>query len=190
MQRYYQPQFLTLTFKKQYTMSDLILVRREFHLFVSRFNFEFFNSKESKIKYSSVIELSKKYSAIHYHVLFYNLPFIANLDDSKEGQFFWRLVDTWRNGRVFNRSGIQKARNAGSYLTKYMSKDFAAENLPKGFRLYNNSHGLLKPEVFLNGDALRVMSSLNPSFRSSVRYSEMGTYEQYFVPHGFSFNGK
>lgn len=65
--------FLTLTFAED--VRDLEVANKEFTGFVRRLNYHFYKKRVNKLKYTAVWELTEK-GRIHYHVIFYNLPFI------------------------------------------------------------------------------------------------------------------
>ena len=73
--RPYISKFLTLTFKKN------IKTPKEANAYFTRFmkklNYQVFKSKKSVIKYLAVVEFQKR-GAVHYHVVFFNLPFLDN----------------------------------------------------------------------------------------------------------------
>jgi len=87
-----------------------------------------------KVKYIIVPELHKS-NAIHYHGVFFNLPFIPVRVFSR---------DIWTHGYT----DIQlprKIRNVASYISKYLTKDFQA-NTPKNTKTYFCSRGLKLPQ--------------------------------------------
>ncbi|NLA96514.1 MAG: Rep protein, partial [Clostridiaceae bacterium] len=102
--------FVTLTFKED--IKDLRQANYEFEKFIKRLKYKF----NLNIKYLTVIEFQDKNrgGVIHYHTIFFNLPYIPNMELSK----------IWKNGFIrINR--IDNVDNVGAYVCKYMSKDNA-----------------------------------------------------------------
>lgn len=129
-----RPKFLTLTFAEN--VKDIKQANYEFKKFRQRLEYDL----KIKLKYVVVIEFQKR-GAIHYHVLFFNLPFV-------ESNY---LSDIWRNGFI-KINAIEHVDNVGAYVTKYMTKDFDDERL-RGKKSYFTSRGLFKPiEKYLNDE--------------------------------------
>jgi len=125
------PKFATFTFKENIT--DLPSANYFFGKFMKRFNYSL-GFKESILKYIVVHEPQKR-GAIHYHCLFFNLPFIDDLPE--------KLSETWQYGFVRVKA-VDRVKNLAAYITKYMTKDM--QNFSwKGKRRYFVSKGLLKP---------------------------------------------
>lgn len=80
------PIFIILTFAENITNTET--ANYEFTKFIQRFNYEIIH-KKSYLQYSVVIEFQKR-GAIHYHVVFYNLPFVKDLKS--------KLLKLWGNG--------------------------------------------------------------------------------------------
>lgn len=65
------------------------------------------------MKYIATWEKQKR-GAIHYHVIFFDFPFVA-----KE-----KLQDLWTYGFIkINRIDVDSMENRGRYLSKYFGKD-------------------------------------------------------------------
>lgn len=140
-----KPKFLTLTFKDN--VLDHEFANKEFRQFIKRLSYYVFK-KESGLKYTCVVERQAR-GAIHYHVLFYNLPYIKHKD----------LLKIWENGkeqRGVRINAIENIDNIGAYVVKYIEKDIIA--LKNGFdtktgksakeknkKLYFQSRNLIKP---------------------------------------------
>lgn len=125
------PIFLTLTFAENVT--DTKIANYEFTKFIQRFNYEIIH-KKSYLQYSVVIEFQKR-GAVHYHLVFYNLPFIKDLKN--------KLIKIWGNGFT-NYRKIKNIKNVGSYMCKYMTKELDGTKL-YGQKCYFSSRGLHKP---------------------------------------------
>jgi hypothetical protein len=199
--RFFKSIFLTLTFKEQ-AITD-VQARHLFRLFSAKFNK--FRKKNGlggeKIKigdiderFSRSVNISpmNKYSAVmeyqkrgtpHFHVLYYNLPYI---DD------FFNVISTmWGHGIILYRI-VDNAQRTAAYMTKYMAKGFGKhidevdrfrmKNDEKiGNDAYFNSKGLLHPLVLLGEEAHRFIevyhgvkayeSSYYSKFCGNINYS-------------------
>ena len=67
--------FVTLTFSENIT--ELAPANAEYEKFIKRLNYQMFGTKKSNIKYTAVPEFTKE-GRVHYHVIFYNLPYIKS----------------------------------------------------------------------------------------------------------------
>lgn len=81
------PKFITLTFAKN--ERDIKYTNYQYKKFIQRLNYSILNQKKNYFKYAVVIEFQKR-GAIHYHALFFNLPYIENKG----------LQKLWSNGFV------------------------------------------------------------------------------------------
>ena len=149
--RIYPPVFLTLTFAediRNQKQGNLI-----FSLFIKRLNYEINKEKSNTLKYSVVIEFQDKTreGVIHYHVIFYNLPFIK-----KE-----KLDKIWDKGYL-NVKEVKKSKSISRYVTKYMAKNFDDTRLDKHKR-YFSSRGLIKPRVYLGDIAYEKIRNVIPA---------------------------
>jgi len=122
------PIFLTLTFSDN--ISHLKVANAYFRAFVRKLN----RYLDIKSRYVCVPEFQKR-GAVHYHVLFFNLPFIH----------YTTIQELWGHG--FSR--IEKTRhirNMSAYVAKYLSKDTFDKRL-YGQRAFFSSRGLLRSQV-------------------------------------------
>jgi len=122
-----KPKFVTLTFGKHVTEPKI--ANYEFKKFRQRLEYKL----DLKLKYVTVIEFMKN-GRVHYHVVFFNLPYIENE----------KLAEIWGHGFI-KINAIEEVDNVGAYVTKYMTKDNDDERL-KGEKSYFSSRGLKKPE--------------------------------------------
>lgn len=132
--RPYLPIFITFTFREN--IQNIKEANHTFTKFIQRFNYLVTGDRKSYLKYVVVIEFQKR-GAIHYHALFFNLPFIENIK--------LKTQDSWREGFV----QVKSIRNIGSvarYMSKYMSKRFDDPRL-SGKKCYFVSRGLKKPKL-------------------------------------------
>lgn len=132
--------FVTLTFKEN--VMDLDSANYEYEKFIKRLNYKVYGKKCSGLKYTVVPEFQER-GAVHYHVVFYNLPFIkSNV-----------VAEVWGNGFI-KINKIEDVDNVGAYVCKYLTKNNVDSRL-KGRKSYFNSRGLKKPvEVYLDDDEL------------------------------------
>lgn len=126
----YLPVFLTLTHKENMTEikhSNTLHTR-----FIKNLNYHIFHTNKVKIRYLSVIEFQKR-GAIHYHIIFFNLPYIPKQE----------LEAIWGQGFVHIRK-VDENKNVAKYLVKYLGKGNHDIRLYSKKR-YSCSRGLLKP---------------------------------------------
>lgn len=144
--------FLTLTFKeniRNQKQGNLL-----FSLFIKRLNYELNRQKTNFLKYSVVIEFQDKTrnGVIHYHAIFYNLPYIK-----KE-----RLEKIWNEGFI-NVKKVNDVKNIARYVTKYMAKNFDDARLD-GHKRYFSSRGLIKPNIYIGEVAYtKIRESIPPN---------------------------
>ena len=129
-----RPIFLTLTFRDN--IQDLNFANNEFTKLIKKFNYEILKSKKSYLKYISIVEFQKR-GAIHYHIIFFNLPFIENLYDKLEKMWTWGF---------FNVKPVDKSENIGQYVSKYLTKKIDDDRL-KTRKAYFISRNLIKPTI-------------------------------------------
>jgi hypothetical protein len=145
--------FVTLTFAKN--VKENRVANAIFGKFVKRLNYEIFRDKKARLKYLTVIEFQKR-GAIHYHVVFFNLPYMPKS----------KLSEIWGQGFV-KINNIDNVDNVGAYVSKYMTKDTDDDRLI-GEKSYFCSRGLIKPEEIIDKEKIeRVLSSL-PSEKTYV----------------------
>jgi len=125
----YKNLFLTLTFKKNVT--NIKEANYEFKKFIQRFNY----IQKAHCKYIGVIEFQKR-GAIHYHVLFFNVPYIEDIRN--------KIRVTWRNGFI-KINAIKEIKNISAYVSKYIQKGFF-DKRHFGEKVYISSRNLKRPE--------------------------------------------
>jgi len=121
------PKFVTYTFSRNVT--DLSEANRLWNLFSKRFSYEFGSQP-----YLTVVEFQKR-GAVHYHTLYFGLPFTQNLKA--------RLSGIWGHGFVHVK-GIAHVHNVSHYVTKYLQKDLVDSRL-NGRKAFFCSRGLKRP---------------------------------------------
>lgn len=126
--------FITYTFKNNVT--DLKEARLWWEMYVRKLRGQF-----GKLRYLGVAEIQKKRYATtghkvwHFHVLFFNLPFVYGAKDIHS-----RL---WEQGFV-KIITIDHVKNVGLYVSKYLRKDLQEEGLA-GEKSFFTSKNLKKP---------------------------------------------
>lgn len=128
--------FVTLTFREN--MQDLKKANYEFKKFILRFEYYL----GYKLQYTAVVEFQQR-GAVHYHVIFYNIS--AKLD-------LPRCTEIWGHGS-FNCKRIDKVKNVGVYMVKYLLKNSQDERFV-GQKMYFNSRGLKKPQEIKEPDLI------------------------------------
>lgn len=148
--RPYPPIFLTLTFAED--IRNQKDGNKLFTQFIKNLNYYLFKEKKNILKYSVVIEFQDKTreGVIHYHAIFYNLPYIKQE----------KLLKIWGRGHL-NVKEVKKAKSISRYVTKYMAKNFDDTRLDKHKR-YFSSRGLLKPKVYAGEFAFEKIRSVIP----------------------------
>lgn len=141
----FRAKFVTLTFKEHIT--ELSQANYEFMKFIKRLNYEMYGTKKANIKYTAVPEFTKA-GRVHYHVIFYNLPYIK-AD---------KVADIWGNGYI-KINAIENVDNVGAYVSKYMTKD---NDAIVGQKSYFNSRGLLKPKEITDKEKVDELAAQLP----------------------------
>lgn len=103
--------FMTITFKENVT--NIEYANAEFKKFIKRLNYKLFKTKKAELKYIAVWELQKR-GAIHYHIIFFSLPYIAHTE----------LRKLWTLGSInIKKINVDKKENIGRYISKYFEKN-------------------------------------------------------------------
>jgi hypothetical protein len=152
-------------------ITDIKYSNNKFRSFIKRLN----RHLSSKAEYVAVIEFQKR-GAIHYHVIFFNLPYIKKKE----------LSNLWGRGYIqINR--IKHVNNVGSYISKYMGKDLEDERL-YGEKCYFCSRGLYKPIEIIDTESIREMltilkGKLISGYENSYEneYTGLTKYKQYYL---------
>lgn len=137
--------FLTLTFAEN--MQDLEKANGLFTDFIKRFNYAVFGVNRNHLKYVAVHEIQKR-GAIHYHVIFFNLPYMRND----------KIARIWGHGFTKPKA-ISSIRNVGAYLAKYLSKQGKTAR-KKGQKRYFSSRGLKLPLRIRNQERANTIAAL------------------------------
>lgn len=125
--------FMTLTFKEN--IKDITYTNYEFEKFIKRLNFKLYKEKKQKLKYLAVWEKQKR-GAIHYHIIFFDLPYIKNKE----------LQEIWGHGYIkINKVDVDSKDNRGRYVSKYFSKDLDYKEYKQ--KAFFKSQNLILPKV-------------------------------------------
>lgn len=134
--KFFRPIFVTLTFKENVT--ELSQANPLFTKFIKRLNYFVTGSKSATLKYLVVPEFQKKTrQAVHYHILFFNLPYVEKVYDE-----FNRV---WGQGNVNVKTIWNNPNHIANYVTKYITKQEQDERTFNK-KSYFTSRGLLKPQ--------------------------------------------
>lgn len=156
--------FYTFTFKEN--MQDRQKAISEFNKFIYKLR----RKKKKKIDYIATIELQKR-GAIHFHVLFFNLPFT----DKEEIETMW--------GNGFIKIESIKNQDVANYIIKYITKDMATGR-KQGERRYLHSRGLKKPLIeqlddvnvddYIDNETVIVtQTNFSNEFTGAIRYTRL-----------------
>lgn len=150
----YLPIFLTFTFRPD--IRDITQANGIFTLFIKRFNYFVSDGvKKHSLLYITVIEFQDKNrdGVIHFHALFFNLPYIDRVYDE--------VKRVWQWGHV-NVKSVRNIKDMGQYMVKYMTKSMQEGRL-KGKKKYFTSRSLLKPVVIYESEQVEFILTQLPS---------------------------
>jgi len=119
--------FITYTFKEN--IKDLKKANKIWTEYCKKFKYRY-----GKIKYVAVVEFQKR-GAIHYHVLYFNLPYIKDIKE--------KVGKLWGKGFV-NIKTIDQVKNIGAYVCKYLQKEIMDRRLA-GEKAFFTSRNLFQP---------------------------------------------
>ena len=176
----YLPITLTLTFKEN--IQDLKQANYDFTKFIRRLNYETNgiegkDLKQSNLKYLAVFELQKR-GAIHYHMIFFNLPYIKDV--------YRKMYKIWGQGRIMvggKDKNFTKVKNQAQlqkiifYFIKYIQKSVFENNCPRQ-KKYIASKGLLKPQENSFVEVVSLVESKLPSESLVYKYDGETEYNQ------------
>jgi len=125
--------FMTLTFRDN--IKDVSYTNKEFKKFIKRLNYYLYKVKKHHLKYLAVWEKQKR-GAIHYHIIFFSLPYIQSK----------KLGKIWSHGFVkINLVDVDSKDNRGRYVSKYFSKDIDEKDYKQ--KAFFKSQNLILPEI-------------------------------------------
>ncbi len=169
----YLPITITLTFAKN--IQDTKEANYEFTKFIRRLNYvtnkiEKKDLKQSNLKYLAVFELQKR-GAIHYHCIFFNMPYINKIYD--------RLADIWGEGMINvggKNKGLSKIKNQAKlkkiikYFIKYIQKSIFDNSFPNK-KKYITSKGLKKPRQQYFSEVISLITNKLPPTSLTFNYN-------------------
>lgn len=163
----YHPIFITYTFAEN--IRDIKRANAEFKRHIDELRKRIVGRS---LKYVCVPETQKR-GAIHYHVVFFDLPYIEGIK-----QIF---AKSWGNGFVQVKA-VSHVNNIGAYVSKYFGKQWASDRKPKTKNFFS-SEGLQKPEVFRNLDILKSFDNMEEDFTKEFFSSKYGQikYTQFTI---------
>lgn len=127
----YMPIFITFTFEENVTEVDQ--ANYAFTKFIQRFTYFIFGEKRNHLKYVVAIEFQER-GAVHYHAIFFNLPFRKDMKLTVE--------KLWGEGYTKVKA-IYKINDLGNYIMKYITKEQFDSRLV-GKKCYFSSRNLFK----------------------------------------------
>jgi hypothetical protein len=141
-----RPKFLTFTFKED--IRDFKTANYEWTKFVQRLEYRI----GFKARYVVVPEFQDKSrdGVIHYHAIFFNVPYIPANPKMDTRGLGYNLADIWGLGFV-KINAIDRVNNVGTYVTAYMTEDIEDERY-QGAKKYFASRGLFKHKEFITAD--------------------------------------
>lgn len=142
----HRPKFWTLTFAENIT--DLKTANSEFTKFNKRLSFYLYGVRKNVLKYICIPEFQKR-GAVHFHVLYFNLPYI----EKDKFQNIWGNGWTWVESVSKKEDIIDFASYVAKYINKENSKgednfDIYQEKDLLNQKRYFCSRGLNKPEIY------------------------------------------
>jgi len=129
-----QPTFCTLTYARNET--DRKIAASELRLYHLRLSY--FVRKH--VRYIAIPEFQKR-GAIHYHIIYFNLPYVPVETMSRR---------IWGHGQI-DIHLLSEVKNTSAYVAKYITKD-TLDNRHKGHRILITSRGLKQPILVYNQD--------------------------------------
>lgn len=166
-----KPKFVTFTFSDN--IKDLKEANQVWRNFIRRLNYRVYGTNCRELQYGVVPQFQKR-GAVHYHCIFFNLPYIDCSD----------LATIWGQGFI-KINAIDNIDNVGAYVCRYMSRDFDDERL-QGQKCYFFSRGVKRPkEIYLDYDDLERIKKYLPDkarcYEAEFQNDYVGAikYEQY-----------
>jgi hypothetical protein len=184
----FKPQFSTFTFN--HDVLDFQSGQQIFNNFKKRLDYKLGKS----IVCLSVPEFQKDIDfqgnkkpnggRVHYHTVFFNLPYINNLHEF--------LAQTWGNGFVLNKS-TKSVEHLANYVCKYIQKDLENKHI-KFKKRYLVSRGIKRPvEIYdeeFAADFKNYISTLETHQTKEVEYDSLDgrhiCQEELIFPDGFN----
>jgi hypothetical protein len=165
----FTPVFITVTYKENF--SDLPLANRSFSKFIQRFNY-FLGHQSAWLQYVAVPEFQKR-GAVHYHMIFFNLPFIERGPDV--------LRKLWREGYQVKMKATPDVRQVGSYLAPYLMKQGVDERFFCKRRFFS-SRGLFEPLRIVEPEVInQLLISMPVAIETKYFSNSFADYTSYLL---------
>jgi hypothetical protein len=144
-----KPKFLTLTYREN--IQDLSRTNPDFTLFTRKVRDTY-----GDMQYIAVPEFQER-GAVHYHALFFNLPFIQD--------FKGEMARVWPHGTT-KIEAVRSMNAMPRYISKYMTKSLA-DKRTSGRRSFFTSRNLHRPIVVHNQErANQIIEQWSPQLNS------------------------
>jgi len=160
--------FVTYTFAENVT--SVPEANRRWRLYCKRFQRRF-----GRQPYLCVTEFQKR-GAVHFHVLYFKLPFVRNLKYILGGPNTSRVSEgLWGEGFVHVK-GISHVRSVSAYVSKYITEETHDKRLA-GRKAFFCSRGLPRPVEYRNPQAvdfLRATLTMATRLRRSYESAHLG----------------
>lgn len=166
--------FLTFTFAENVTSvkgANVLWSQyvRKFNNFLRKRGYE-------KAKFLTVVEFQKR-GAVHYHTIYFNIPFIKGLKE--------HIEDMWEHGFIKVIS-LEKIKYIGNYVSKYLQKGITDDRL-KREKAFFTSRGLHRPiEIRNEENVLAILDNsdtISLSDTTHVTSAKYGKIDYYRYIH-------
>lgn len=137
--RAHTPIFITFTFADNITSPKE--ANKYFTKFLKRLNYALTGSKQATLKYLTVIEFQKR-GAVHYHSVFFNLPFI-------NGNVHEFIAKAWSHGFI-KINAINDLQHLANYVAKYLTKSERDERLDQKKYFFTSKYLYQPVEIYDN----------------------------------------
>jgi len=160
----YMPIFVTYTFAEN--LRDIKVANKLFRAHIRAMK----QKHVPNLRYLAVPERQKR-GAVHYHVVFFDLPFMQGIKSIFEAN--------WEHG-FLQVKAIKHVRNVGAYISKYFSKGWLDER-EKGSKSYFTSEGLFQPLVFHSLDRIPSLDTMREESETVYETEKYGriVYRQF-----------
>jgi len=143
----------------------------EWKLFILRLNYYLNSLGFQKAKYITVIEFQER-GAVHYHTLFFNIPYIKNI--KTEFARLWALGFVKIKAIPFNDSN-----HCANYVSKYMTKTFN-DKFFSSSKNYFCSRNIKKPIKLRNeNDIVSMLQQLDNEYILEIEHTEKYISQKY-----------
>ncbi len=140
-----KPLLINITYKEN--MTDIVIAYKHYRSFVQALRYKY--GKE--FKYIAVPEFQKR-GAVHFHALFWGLPYEVYSEERQKRTIF----HLWGDKGFVDVVQTDGNDKLSSYLSKYMAKAFSDRRL-KNQKAYVSSRNILRPVIESNPMLLAVL---------------------------------